>query len=100
MPKKVKKRRLVTGDDGEEQGWEEYYDYHFPDDRSAPMNLKILELAHQWKQTGVLAGLADAGTSGGGEEVDEATRRDGPATKKARIGDDEEEIDIDDIGDS
>lgn len=27
MPRKLKKRRMVMGDDGEEQGWEEYYDY-------------------------------------------------------------------------
>ena len=49
MPKKLKKRRMVVGDDGEEQGWEEYYDYQFPDEQKAPANLKILEMAHKWK---------------------------------------------------
>jgi len=50
MPRKLKKRRMVTGDNGEDTGWEEYFDYQFPDDRVAPMNLKILEMAHKWKE--------------------------------------------------
>jgi len=50
MPRKLKKRRMVMGDDGEEQGWEEYYDYSFPDEEKAPVNLKILEMAHMWKK--------------------------------------------------
>jgi crooked neck len=32
MPRKVKMRRMNVGDDGAELGWEEYYDYLFPDD--------------------------------------------------------------------
>jgi crooked neck len=32
FPRKIKMRRMATGDDGEDIGWEEYYDYHFPDD--------------------------------------------------------------------
>ena len=32
MPKKVKMRRMATGEGGAELGWEEYYDYIFPDD--------------------------------------------------------------------
>ena len=36
FPRKIKKRRMVNGDEGEvtndEVEWEEYYDYHFPDD--------------------------------------------------------------------
>lgn len=30
-------------------GWEEYFDYIFPDDESAQPNLKLLEKAKQWK---------------------------------------------------
>lgn len=30
-------------------GWEEYFDYIFPDDVSAQPNLKLLEKAKQWK---------------------------------------------------
>ena len=36
MPKRVKKRREI-GD-----GWEEYYDYIFPDDEAETKNIKIL----------------------------------------------------------
>ena len=32
MPRKVKMRKMSTADDGSELGWEEYYDYIFPDD--------------------------------------------------------------------
>ncbi|KAF6023822.1 CRNKL1 [Bugula neritina] len=49
MPKKVKKRRKVTAEDGSDAGWEEYFDYIFPDDASAQPNLKLLEKAKQWK---------------------------------------------------
>ena len=56
MPKKVKKRRkLPTQHDadmveGNEDDWEEYYDYLFPDDQAQARNLKILEKAHKWKK--------------------------------------------------
>ena len=50
MPKRVKKRRLVQGDDGEENGWEEYFDYIFPDEEKKAPSLKILEMAHKWKR--------------------------------------------------
>ena len=49
MPRKIKKKRMLTADDGSELGWEEYYDYQFPDEQKAPANLKILEMAHKWK---------------------------------------------------
>ncbi|KAJ1678436.1 Crooked neck-like protein 1, partial [Spiromyces aspiralis] len=45
MPKRVKKRRQL--DDGT---WEEYFDYIFPDDQSQMPNLKLLSMAHKWKQ--------------------------------------------------
>ena len=50
MPKRVKKRRLVQGDDGEENGWEEYFDYIFPDEEKKAPSLKILEMAQKWKK--------------------------------------------------
>lgn len=36
----------------ENSGWEEYYDYIFPDDEKDQQkkSLKILELAHKWKK--------------------------------------------------
>uniref|UniRef100_A0A1X7VPF0 Uncharacterized protein n=1 Tax=Amphimedon queenslandica TaxID=400682 RepID=A0A1X7VPF0_AMPQE len=52
LPKKVKKRRKVYRDDGSEGGWEEYWDYVFPDDSSASSNLRLLQMARLWKQKG------------------------------------------------
>lgn len=49
LPKKVTKKRMVKLEDGTDAGWEEYYDYIFPDDKSAANGLKMLELAKKWK---------------------------------------------------
>lgn len=51
MPRKVKKRRKAVTEDGTDAGWEEYYDYIFPDDEVAAPSLKLLALAKQWKKT-------------------------------------------------
>ena len=41
----------IDEETGTELGWEEYFDYHFPDDEGAATNnLKILEMAAKWKQ--------------------------------------------------
>ena len=51
MPRRIKKKRMRTDDDGKELGWEEVFDYHFPDDQdAASSNLKILEMAAKWKK--------------------------------------------------
>ena len=35
----------------DESGWEEYFDYQFPDDENASKNnFKILEMAENWKK--------------------------------------------------
>lgn len=48
MPRRVKKRRKLDGEDS----FEEYMDYVFPaDDESAAKMSKLLQMAHQWKQT-------------------------------------------------
>lgn len=33
MPRKVKKRRPIQSEDGTDAGWEEYFDYVFPQDQ-------------------------------------------------------------------
>ena len=33
-----------------EAGWEEYYDYIFPDETAAKPNLKLLAMAKMWKK--------------------------------------------------
>jgi len=60
LPRRVKRKRMKTDDDGNEVGWEEYFDYHFPDDQdAAASNLKILEMAAKWKKTQAAANAAD-----------------------------------------
>lgn len=51
-------RNGIGGDAEEEQpvAFEEYWDYIFPDDESKPAHLKLLELAHKWKQAAAAAG--------------------------------------------
>ncbi|KAM6906681.1 crooked neck-like protein 1 [Lycodopsis pacificus] len=50
MPDKVKKRRKLTAEDGSDAGWEEYYDYIFPEDAANQPNLKLLAMAKMWKR--------------------------------------------------
>ena len=51
LPRRVKRKRMRMDGNGAELGWEEYFDYHFPDDSSSNAgNLKILEMAAKWKQ--------------------------------------------------
>jgi len=51
MPRRIKKKRMKTDPNtGAELGWEEFYDFHFPDEKSAASNLKILEMAAKWKK--------------------------------------------------
>uniref|UniRef100_F6WF39 Crooked neck pre-mRNA splicing factor 1 n=1 Tax=Monodelphis domestica TaxID=13616 RepID=F6WF39_MONDO len=50
MPEKVKKRRKVQAEDGSDAGWEEYYDYIFPEDAANQPNLKLLAMAKLWKK--------------------------------------------------
>ncbi|KAJ2995929.1 Crooked neck-like protein 1 [Globomyces sp. JEL0801] len=50
MPKAVKKRKRMIDANGENIGWEEYFDYIFPEDDNDSSNLKLLALAHSWKQ--------------------------------------------------
>ncbi|XVF13012.1 hypothetical protein REPUB_Repub08aG0170600 [Reevesia pubescens] len=49
LPKKLKKRKEIPGEDGAVAGYEEYIDYVFPEENQAT-NLKILEAAYKWKK--------------------------------------------------
>lgn len=49
QPQRVKKRKAIQGEDGQE-AFEEYMDYNFPEDSSETQNLKILEMARMWKK--------------------------------------------------
>merc|ERR1712192_262413 len=56
LPRRVKKRRKVQGEDGSDQGWEEYFDYIFPEDEAAKPNLKLLAMAKTWKKNKDVSG--------------------------------------------
>lgn len=51
MPRRIKKRQKVIDEDGMEQGWEEVFDYIFPEDEASKPNLKLLAAAKNWKKT-------------------------------------------------
>ena len=51
LPRKIKMKRMATAPDGTELGFEEFYEYQFPDDEKKIMGLKILENAMKWKQS-------------------------------------------------
>lgn len=68
LPTKVKRRRKIKRNNAEStqfeeaaqqnneadsEGWEEYYDYIFPDDEDQKKSIKILEHALGWHQTKV-----------------------------------------------
>jgi crooked neck len=51
LPRRIKRKRMRKDDQGNDLGWEEYFDYQFPDDQDASTsNLKILEMAAAWKE--------------------------------------------------
>lgn len=50
LPQKVKRKRQIVDDAGEDQGFEEYTEFIFPEDgRAAQGKLKILQNAQAWK---------------------------------------------------
>jgi crooked neck len=50
LPRRVKSKRLVKGEDGTDAYWEEYYDYIFPDEDKKQNTFKLLEMARMWKK--------------------------------------------------
>ena len=57
MPKKLKRRRPIVTEDGP-SGFEEYFDYLFPEENQTT-NLKILEAAYKWKKQKASSGDDD-----------------------------------------
>lgn len=51
MPRRVKKRQKIISESGVDEGWEEIFDYIFPEDEMARPNLKLLAAAKNWKKT-------------------------------------------------
>ncbi|CAK9235774.1 unnamed protein product [Sphagnum jensenii] len=50
MPRRVKRKRPISAEDGTPAGFEEYTDYIFPEESGMAPNLKILEAAYKWKK--------------------------------------------------
>lgn len=50
MPIRMKARRQLAADDGSEAGWEEYYDYVFPSDKTVTPAMRLLQLSKSFKQ--------------------------------------------------
>lgn len=50
LPRRVKKRQKIISETGTEEGWEEVFDYIFPEDEMARPNLKLLAAAKNWKK--------------------------------------------------
>jgi len=72
QPTAVKERRPVLGDDGAAAGFEEYYEYVFPEERKAT-GLKLLEKARMWKakmkeRDEAKAAAAEAAAAGGDDD--------------------------------
>ncbi|GLC73188.1 hypothetical protein PLESTF_001345100 [Pleodorina starrii] len=84
MPRRVKRKRAVTTEDGHEVGQEEYYDYIFPEEGAAAPGLKLLEAAYRWKRQrqGAAPGGDDAGF--GAVAAAAATGEDGPINGPVR----------------
>ncbi len=74
MPKRVKKKRALKADDGSDAGWEEYYDYIFPDEAKAAGTLKLLQNVQAWKKRkmAAAAGGADDGVGAAAAAADAA----------------------------
>ena len=69
MPKRVKKKRPLQGDDGEASGWEEYYEYIFPEEQAKAPSLKILQMARAWKKQKTEHAGADDPHDGDGDDT-------------------------------
>ncbi|XP_044598097.1 protein crooked neck [Cotesia glomerata] len=49
MPKRIKKTVKVMGEDGME-GWQEIYDFEFPEDEAKQTTIRLLSTAKNWKK--------------------------------------------------
>ena len=74
-----------------EVGWEEYYDYIFPDDQTVQPNIKLLSLAKQWKTTGVMGeqnpDRDDSNSSSSEEESSSDDEDDKKDSEKKQVSD-------------
>merc|ERR1711976_633140 len=93
MPRRVKKRRKIETEDGSDQGWEEYFDYIFPEDEAAKPNLKLLAMAKMWKKQKDTTEESTAPTSASTDEAEERI----PITDDTDINEENPDADDQDI---
>ena len=92
MPKRIKKKRQIQLDDGSNAGWEEYYDYIFPDDQKAASGLRILELAHKWKDKNFQMDEDSDDSDDDDDDSDEESE-----AEEMEVEKDDDEIDLGDL---
>lgn len=68
LPRRIKRKRMRRDDQDNEVGWEEYFDYQFPDDvdadaATATAQAKLLEMAAQWKKKQKVSNDSDSDDS-------------------------------------
>jgi len=107
LPRKIKMRRAATDEAGAGAagGWEEYYDYLFPDDEQGAPGLKLLENALKWKAAAAAAAAkAAAAAAASSEEEDQEEKQKEKKLEEQEEGTSslgkrkpEEELDIDDV---
>jgi len=113
LPRKIKMRRAATDEAGAATGgWEEYYDYLFPDDEQGAPGLKLLENAMKWKAAAAAAAAkaaaeAPSAATAANEpapndqndegEEEEELEREGSSSLGKRKPEEEGELDIDDF---
>lgn len=91
MPRRVKKRRENFAEDGTSEGWEEYYDYIFPDQQQKAPNMKLLQFAMKWKakkaaEDGGNEAETNADTDTAMEDASSLTAPAAAPTKKLKLG--------------
>ncbi|XP_057304326.1 crooked neck-like protein 1 [Hydractinia symbiolongicarpus] len=91
MPRKVKKRRKVQTEDMSDAGWEEYFDYIFPDDEDNQPNFKLLQMAKMWKQTTADSSDSDSDESESETVVDSSKKQKEKSETESESSDSEED---------
>lgn len=91
MPRKVKKRRKVQTEDMSDAGWEEYFDYIFPDDEDNQPNFKLLQMAKMWKQTAADSSDSDSDESESETVVDSSKKQEEKSESESSDSEEDDE---------
>lgn len=77
MPRRNKKRQKIVSESGVEEGWEEVFDYIFPEDEMARPNLKLLAAAKNWKKKREDVVVQAPGSSVSDQSANQTSSKDG-----------------------